>query len=204
VRCCARRSRARGECGTLSALSTELPGGGLPGWIRTNDLSLGRRSNRALQRRIRLAHGPANASRSPNGHVLMVLLLSLGDSRGLPGKWRTRFGADAPVVVGERSNRAPAAQAVGAARLFRRGAGAHGRIRTSTVRIRNPAHYPVVLRARCPLRHASDSRQLVETAGNAPAATILQGSSAPLCCPRRWPGTLERVLRFGSWPIASS
>jgi low affinity Fe/Cu permease len=25
---------------------------------------------------------------------------------------------------------------------------------------------------------------LVETAGNAPAATILQGSSAPLCCPR--------------------
>jgi hypothetical protein len=26
--------------------------------------------------------------------------------------------------------------------------------------------------------------ELVETAGNAPAATILQGSSAPLCCPR--------------------
>jgi len=26
--------------------------------------------------------------------------------------------------------------------------------------------------------------KLVETAGNAPAATILQGSSAPLCCPR--------------------
>ena len=25
--------------------------------------------------------------------------------------------------------------------------------------------------------------ELVETAGNAPAATILQGSSAPLCCP---------------------
>ena len=24
---------------------------------------------------------------------------------------------------------------------------------------------------------------MVETAGNAPAATILQGSSAPLCCP---------------------
>src|SRR5690348_8871825 len=27
--------------------------------------------------------------------------------------------------------------------------GAHGRTRTSTVRIRNPAHYPVVLRALC-------------------------------------------------------
>jgi hypothetical protein len=26
---------------------------GLPGWIRTNDLSLGRRSNRALQRKSR-------------------------------------------------------------------------------------------------------------------------------------------------------
>ena len=27
---------------------------------------------------------------------------------------------------------------------------------------------------------------VVETAGNAPAATILQGSSAPLCCPLNW------------------
>src|SRR5215467_14368991 len=27
-------------------------------------------------------------------------------------------------------------------------------------------------------------RKMVETVGNAPTATILQGSSAPLCCPR--------------------
>jgi hypothetical protein len=31
-----------------------------------------------------------------------------------------------------------------------------------------------------------DGKKLVETVGNAPTATILQGSSAPLCCPRMW------------------
>jgi hypothetical protein len=37
----------------------------------------------------------------------------------------------------------------------------------------------------CPHRDGSTGK-LVETVGNAPTATILQGSSAPLCCPRKW------------------
>ena len=40
--------------------------------------------------------------------------------------------------------------------------------------------------------------KLVETAGNAPAATILQGSSAPLCCPRGAEGWFRANLPASS------
>jgi hypothetical protein len=46
--------------------------------------------------------------------------------------------------------------------------------------------WPVNSRMSC---HWTIWKELVETVGNAPTATILQGSSAPLCCPRgawRW------------------
>src|SRR5215813_7315960 len=50
---------SKGRVRNVKRSATELSGGGPPSWIRTNDLSLRRRSNRALQRRLRLAHGPA-------------------------------------------------------------------------------------------------------------------------------------------------
>jgi hypothetical protein len=45
-----------------------------------------------------------------------------------------------------------------------------------------PPSFSVNSRARSP--RVLDRNKLVETVGDAPTATILQGSSAPLCCPR--------------------
>src|SRR5215467_2726056 len=41
-------------------------------------------------------------------------------------------------------------------------------------------------------------RKMVETVGNAPTATILQGSSAPLCCPRGAEGWFRANLPASS------
>ena len=44
----------------------------------------------------------------------------------------------------------------------------------------------------------SESGRLVETVGNAPTTTILQGSSAPLCCPRGAEGWFRANLPASS------
>src|SRR5262245_49667365 len=183
VRCCARRSRARGECGTLSALPLSYRGvvprvGFEPTTSRFEGEVTALCSVGSGWRMVR--------------HKLFVRRRPWVRS-GLVKKaaWQVvgSVGALAPVVVGERSNRTLQRR-----QLVQHGCSSDELARTegfepppsgSVIRRIIQLCYVRVVRS-CPQVAAGN---LVETAGNAPAATILQGSSAPLCCPhvfREW------------------
>ena len=158
---------SKGRVRNVKRSATELSGGGPPSWIRTNDLSL---------------RGEVTALCSVGSGWRMVrrfvrrrpwVMSGLVKKAAWQGE-RARF-------VFMRSNRA----------LQRRQLVQHGCSNEELARTEGfePPPSGSVIRRIIQLCYVRVVRpqvtvgQLVETAGNAPAATILQGSSAPLCCP---------------------